>query len=131
VGGGQHGVLLACRSSCVQPTDTLRLPACSDTLCRPPRCREPALTTRTSSFSGCLDYIWLSKLHWQVAGTLQMPYAEPRGPPGPPEGVTTLGTCPNEQQPSDHLAVGCDAVLLPREGAGNAAMAAAAADALT
>lgn len=85
-------------------------------------CREPTLTTRTKSFSGCLDYIWLSKQHWQVASTLEMPYAEPAGAPGPPEGVAEeeFGACPNKAQPSDHLAVGCEAVLLvaPAPGVG-------------
>jgi hypothetical protein len=47
-----------------------------------------------------------------------MPYKEPRDV-GPPEGVSNdeLGTCPNGSEPSDHLAVGCDAVLLPVAGA--------------
>lgn len=76
-------------------------------------CREPTLTTRTSTFSGCLDYIWLSKQHWQVQSTLELPFQEPEGPPGPPDGVTTLDPCPNAEQPSDHLAIGCEAVLLP------------------
>jgi CCR4-NOT transcription complex subunit 6 len=76
--------------------------------------REPTLTTRTSSFSGCLDYIWVSKQGLQVTGTLRMPYSEPAGPPGGPEGVSAaaMGACPNAAQPSDHLAVGCEVALL-------------------
>lgn len=77
-------------------------------------CREPTLTTRTKSFHGCLDYVWLSKQHWDVQDTMKMPYEEPQDI-GPPEGISydELGTCPNKTQPSDHLAIGCDAVLLP------------------
>lgn len=77
-------------------------------------CREPTLTTRTSHFEGCLDYIWLSRGHWEVQSTLEMPYSEP-AEAGPPGGISKqeLGTCPNKQQPSDHLAIGCEAALLP------------------
>lgn len=94
-------------------------------------CREPTLTTRTNSFSGCLDYIWLSKRHWQVQSTLQLPFQEPSGEPGPPDRVK-LDTCPNQHQPSDHLLIGCDVVLMPSAGAAAeatpSAAAAAAAD---
>ena len=83
-------------------------------------CREPTLTTRTNHFSGCLDYIWLSKQHWKVQATLEMPYAEPAGEPGPPDRVAVeeFEACPNRLQPSDHIAVGCEAVLLPAAGSG-------------
>lgn len=85
-------------------------------------CREPTLTTRTTSFSGCLDYIWLSKQHWRVQSTLEMPFVEPAGQPGPPQCVTALEACPNKEQPSDHLAVGCEALLLvSASGGGDAA----------
>lgn len=75
-------------------------------------CREPTLTTRTKGFDGCLDYIWLSKQHWGVTSTLEMPYREP-DEAGPPEGIAhdEFGTCPSRDFPSDHLAVGCEAVL--------------------
>ncbi|KAF8073223.1 Srpra [Scenedesmus sp. PABB004] len=66
--------------------------------------REPALTTRTSSFSGTLDYVWLSSPHWRVAATVQLP---PEAVP-----IAELPPCPNESEPSDHLPVGCEAVLL-------------------
>jgi mRNA deadenylase 3'-5' endonuclease subunit Ccr4 len=75
-------------------------------------CREPPLTTRTKSFSGTLDYLWISRQHWQVASTLAMPYSEPQEA-APPESVVDLQPCPNEVMPSDHLAVGCEALLLP------------------
>lgn len=75
------------------------------------------LTTRTTSFSGCLDYIWLSKQHFQVAQTLAMPYPDPgsvpRGSPDDLLSSSVFGPCPNELFPSDHLAVGCDVALLP------------------
>eukprot|EP00879_Flechtneria_rotunda_P009550 GHRR01009996.1.p2 GENE.GHRR01009996.1~~GHRR01009996.1.p2 ORF type:complete len:401 (+),score=178.63 GHRR01009996.1:721-1923(+) len=81
--------------------------------------REPALTTRTTTFQGTLDYIWLSKQHWRVAATLAMPYQDPSAPASgsissvaQAEPVSNFSPCPNEHQPSDHLAVGCDAVLL-------------------
>jgi hypothetical protein len=92
-------------------------------------CREPTLTTRTQGFSGCLDYVWLSKQHWQVQSTLEMPFQEPHGEPGPPDGVSTemLGPCPSKDQPSDHLAVGCDALLLPVGAAAAVGSAPAAA----
>lgn len=73
--------------------------------------REPPLTTRTNRFSGTLDYLWLSKQHWQVAKTLAMPYREAQAA-APPESVMDLPPCPNEVMPSDHLAVGCEALLL-------------------
>jgi mRNA deadenylase 3'-5' endonuclease subunit Ccr4 len=87
-------------------------------------CREPTLTTRTKSFDGCLDYVWLSKQHWTVQSTLPMPYKEPQDI-GPPEGVSNdeLSACPNKTEPSDHLAVGCDATLLPVAGAAVAEVA--------
>jgi mRNA deadenylase 3'-5' endonuclease subunit Ccr4 len=75
-------------------------------------CREPPLTTRTKGFSGTLDYLWLSRQHWQVASTLAMPYSEPQAA-APPASVVDLPPCPNEVMPSDHLAVGCEALLLP------------------
>ncbi|KAF6252797.1 hypothetical protein COO60DRAFT_1628447 [Scenedesmus sp. NREL 46B-D3] len=77
--------------------------------------REPPLTTRTSRFSGTLDYLWLSRQHWRVASTLAMPYSELPAA-APPESVADLPPCPNEVMPSDHLAVGCEALLLPVAG---------------
>ena len=37
-------------------------------------CREPPLTTRTDSFEGCLDYIFLTPGILKVAATLPLPY---------------------------------------------------------
>lgn len=80
-------------------------------------CREPTLTTRTSSYSDCLDYIWLSKQHFHVSETLAMPYPDPdlesKESPDVLVSTSVFGPCPNDVFPSDHLAVGCDAVLLP------------------
>ena len=71
--------------------------------------QEPPLTTQTSSFMGCLDYIWLSRNHWHVTHTLSMPYDESKGPT--PQGVG-FRPIPDSEFPSDHLAMGCRAVLL-------------------
>ena len=45
---------------------------------------EPPLTTKTASFAGCLDYIWLSRggddrPHFKVLQTLDLPYEIPTG----------------------------------------------------
>ena len=68
---------------------------------------EPPLTTQTSTFMGCLDYIWLSRKHWQVTSTLGMPYDVQKGRP------ETVGfrPVPDKEFPSDHLAVGCQVIL--------------------
>lgn len=70
--------------------------------------QEPPLTTQTNSFMGCLDYIWLSRKHWQVTSTLSMPYDVQKGPQ--PQTVA-FRPIPDEEFPSDHLAVGCQVIL--------------------
>ena len=69
---------------------------------------EPPLTTQTSTFMGCLDYIWLSRKHWQVTSTLGMPYNVQKGPQ--PENVG-FRPIPDKEFPSDHLTVGCQVIL--------------------
>ena len=70
--------------------------------------REPPLTTQTSTFMGCLDYIWLSRKHWRVTSTLRMPYDVQKGPQPETVGFRPI---PDKEFPSDHLAVGCQVVL--------------------
>jgi CCR4-NOT transcription complex subunit 6 len=71
--------------------------------------REPQLTTRTATFSGALDHVFLGGVGgcgegggggatWRVAATLEMPQLE--------------GPIPDARWPSDHLAVGADLELL-------------------
>ncbi|GBF89682.1 hypothetical protein Rsub_02852 [Raphidocelis subcapitata] len=79
---------------------------------------EPPLTTRTATFDGTLDYLFLSAGDWEVAAVLSMPYAAGGGPGGgarPPSSVPVgaFGAAPNAVWPSDHLAVGAELVLLP------------------
>lgn len=69
---------------------------------------EPPLTTQTSTFMGCLDYIWLSRKHWQVTSTLCMPYDVQKGPQPETVGFRPI---PDKEFPSDHLAVGCQVIL--------------------
>ncbi len=79
-------------------------------------CREPALTTRTATFDGVLDYIFVSVPHWHVVRTLRMPYEEP-DEAVPPSAIPVkaryggLGPIPNATFPSDHLAMACDLAL--------------------
>ena len=70
--------------------------------------QEPPLTTQTSTFMGCLDYIWLSQKHWEVTSTLSLPYDARKGPE--PQNVQ-FRPIPDAQFPSDHLAVACQVVL--------------------
>ena len=72
------------------------------------RGQEPPLTTQTDFFMGCLDYVWLSRDHWTVTHTLSMPYDVDRGPT--PQGVG-FRPIPDDEFPSDHLAMGCRAML--------------------
>jgi hypothetical protein len=77
---------------------------------------EPPLTTRTSTFDGTLDYLFLSAGDWEVAAVLSMPYAAGGGAAArPPSSVPpdAFPAAPNAVWPSDHLAVGAELVLLP------------------
>ncbi|MEW5307672.1 MAG: hypothetical protein WDW36_010050 [Sanguina aurantia] len=72
--------------------------------------REPVLTTKTASFSGTLDYVFISRQHFQVEAVLEMPYTEPAEWRSPME--VKWGPIPDSNWPSDHLAMGADLVLL-------------------
>lgn len=97
--------------------------------------REPPLTTRTTTFHGVLDYLFLSPGCFEVLSTLEMPYPwhpqaagadggsgsgsgqqrrEGDAAPVPPSAVplAALAPAPNAVFPSDHLAVGAELVLL-------------------
>ncbi|GFR46881.1 hypothetical protein Agub_g8522 [Astrephomene gubernaculifera] len=39
--------------------------------------RDPPLTTRTATFAGCLDYIFISPQHFEIESTLELPYDDP------------------------------------------------------
>ncbi|GIL59916.1 hypothetical protein Vafri_14576 [Volvox africanus] len=95
--------------------------------------REPPLTTRTASWAGCIDFVWLSRGDFSVASALAMPYDDGGLPPLGPDADSTGGCgrgsraptwcdplsdvrfspIPDEFFPSDHLAVGGDVVVLP------------------
>lgn len=67
------------------------------------RGREPLITTCTSDFKNCIDYIFLSKGDLNVLETLRMPYES--------DGLreakhVKFHRIPNAVFPSDHLAVG-------------------------
>lgn len=82
--------------------------------------REPAVTNKTGSFAGTLDYVWLSQQHWAVSAALQLPY---RFDPGPasqaavvwPDDVRDLPPIPSQGFPSDHIALGFRLHLLPQQ----------------
>ncbi len=69
--------------------------------------RDPSLTTKTASFAGCLDYLFVSPQHWEVVSTLDMPFAEPHGrsPPRDPLNEVRLPPLPNGTFPSYHLSL--------------------------
>ncbi|CAD7696017.1 unnamed protein product [Ostreobium quekettii] len=69
---------------------------------------EPLVTNKTDDFEGCLDYIYLSKGHFNVLETLSMPY-DSAGLENPKHVV--LPPMPNAMFPSDHLALGATVVF--------------------
>ncbi|KAK9810006.1 hypothetical protein WJX72_003259 [[Myrmecia] bisecta] len=77
-----------------------------------PTQREPPLTTKTDKFAGCLDYIFLSQIHWLVTGVLGMPYNGADGSVVDPADVD-FPPVPDAIFPSDHLSMGCKLQLLP------------------
>ena len=75
------------------------------------------MTTRTGTFAGNLDYIWLSKQHFEVTAVMDMPYEIPAEERlGQSKLKELLPAIPNQWFPSDHLAIGCDVVLRPEKG---------------
>lgn len=69
----QGGVSLA-RSLChLHSSDLTQI---TNLICDDLLHREPALTTRTSDFAGCLDYVWVTPQHFSVTGTLALPYPD-------------------------------------------------------
>lgn len=91
-------------------------------LCR----REPPLTTRTATWAGCIDFVWVTRGSFAVASALALPYSDGGRPPvGPGPGAAAGGAAwcdplkdiefeaiPDQRYPSDHLAVGGQVVLL-------------------
>ncbi|MEW5311625.1 MAG: hypothetical protein WDW38_003324 [Sanguina aurantia] len=67
--------------------------------------REPALTTRTHDFAGCLDYVFVTPQHFSVSGTLALPYSDTPGWRDPMD--IPFQPIPGPVHPSDHLAMGC------------------------
>lgn len=78
---------------------------------------EPPLTTKTASFEGCLDYVWVSKQVFNPTEILEMPYYWDKLPlvggtssdnndDKKVDLAVDLKAMPNEEYPSDHLAVG-------------------------
>ncbi|EFJ50976.1 hypothetical protein VOLCADRAFT_88142 [Volvox carteri f. nagariensis] len=67
--------------------------------------RDPPLTTRTATFAGCLDYIFVSPQHFDVTETLGMPYDMPYGAVRDPLSDVAFPPIPNEVFPSDHVSL--------------------------
>lgn len=86
--------------------------------------REPPLTTRTATFSGTLDYVFLSRGHWVVGEALALPYRFDPAPAGQHAAVNhpadvplaQLSAIPNHLFPSDHLPLAFRLHLLPAGG---------------
>ncbi|KAL4424299.1 hypothetical protein ABPG75_001600 [Micractinium tetrahymenae] len=86
--------------------------------------REPPVTNRTASFSGTLDYVFLSRGHWAVGEALTLPYRFDPAPAGQPAAVNDptdvplaqLPAIPNARFPSDHLPLAFRLHLLPAGG---------------
>lgn len=74
--------------------------------------REPPTTNHTPGFSGCLDYVLCSPLHFNVVGVLDMPYAWGEGEGDGACWLEEFEYMPNEIYPSDHLAVGAQLTWL-------------------
>lgn len=65
--------------------------------------QEPLITTCTSEFKNCIDYIFLSRGDFTVSEVLEMPY-DANGLREPKH--VKFNRIPNARFPSDHLAVG-------------------------
>ena len=71
--------------------------------------KEPPVTNCTTTFRGCLDYIWLARKGFVVSHWLSMPYGDDA--PADPADVE-FGAIPDSSWPSDHLAVGCKVQMI-------------------
>lgn len=78
--------------------------------------REPSFTNHTPSFTGCLDYVWLSRGDWQVVGAMAMPGGSEGGEPN--QATPGYGPLPSATEPSDHVALGF-CLRLVRAGGAN------------
>ncbi|GLC54912.1 hypothetical protein PLESTB_000919400 [Pleodorina starrii] len=70
--------------------------------------RDPPLTTRTTTFAGCLDYIFVSPAHFDVTSTLELPYAmSPASCDAVRDPLTDVRfpPIPSSEFPSDHLSL--------------------------
>jgi len=74
---------------------------------------EPPLTNVTPTFRGCLDYVWFSTSTLRVRRVLGMPYpTNHRASRDPNLTLEDFPSIPDENWPSDHLAVGAELVIL-------------------
>lgn len=73
---------------------------------------EPPITTKTGSFAGTLDYIFINR-HWKVLSVLDLPYPVP-GPKNWKDPLLDIpfSPVPSDSFPSDHLAIGGEIQLL-------------------
>ncbi|KAG2498277.1 hypothetical protein HYH03_003538 [Edaphochlamys debaryana] len=70
--------------------------------------RDPALTTRTNTFAGTLDYIFITPQNLHVRHTLELPYDDDSSQSRPvrdPLADVAFPPIPNEAFPSDHLSL--------------------------
>ena len=75
--------------------------------------REPPVTNNTATFRGTLDYIWLAGADdIAVASVLEMPYGDTALTPDD----VRLAPIPDENFPSDHLAIAARLHLHGRTG---------------
>ena len=84
---------------------------------------EPLFTNKTNRFSGCLDYVWHTPAHFTVVSSLPLPYSGEAA-------AARFPAIPNQDYPSDHLAMGCTLQLKPVDAGQPPVSAAAAAPCL-
>lgn len=68
--------------------------------------REPSFTNHTPSFTGCLDYVWLSRGDWEVVAAMELPSGPEAAAHVPNQAPSGLGPMPNATEPSNHVALG-------------------------
>lgn len=74
-------------------------------------CREPAFTTKTATFAGTLDYLWVSR-SLAVVDVLPLPYEDGGAWKDPLAEFPSFMAAPNAQHPSDHLPICCTVSLV-------------------